>query len=73
MYMVGKDVYKLLFFRFCDFGDIFDEAVKLGLPAVQTQHPGIYYHQAAQHAIIRKQSCIELCRVSHFSSKVFLN
>ncbi|KAI4461549.1 hypothetical protein MML48_5g00016715 [Holotrichia oblita] len=43
------------------FGDIFDEAVKLGLPAVQTQHPGLYYQQAAQYAILRRQSCKELC------------
>ncbi|KAJ8983242.1 hypothetical protein NQ317_011651 [Molorchus minor] len=43
------------------FGEIFDEAVKLGLPAVQTQHPGIYYQQAAQFAILRKKSCQELC------------
>lgn len=43
------------------FGDIFDEAVKLGLPAVQTQHPGIYYQQAAQYAIARKSYCQELC------------
>lgn len=45
------------------FGDIFDEAVKLGLPAVQTQHPGIYYQQAAQFAIARKTSCLENCSV----------
>nr|XP_023021888.1 trafficking protein particle complex subunit 11 [Leptinotarsa decemlineata] len=43
------------------FGDIFDEAVKQGLPAVQTQHPGLYYQQAAQYAIQRKKSCQELC------------
>lgn len=43
------------------FGDIFDEAVKLGLPAVQTQHPGIYYQQAAQLCIQRKKLCQELC------------
>ncbi|VEN53813.1 unnamed protein product [Callosobruchus maculatus] len=43
------------------FGDIFDEAVKLGLPAVQTQHPGIYYQQAALQAILRKKACKELC------------
>ncbi|EFA10428.2 Trafficking protein particle complex subunit 11-like Protein [Tribolium castaneum] len=47
--------------QFSVFGDIFDEAVKLGLPAVQTQHPGIYYQQAAQYAILRKKSCQELC------------
>ncbi|XP_056633401.1 trafficking protein particle complex subunit 11 [Diorhabda sublineata] len=43
------------------FGDTFDEAVKLGLPAVQTQHPGIYYQQAAQFCIQRKKLCRELC------------
>ncbi|KAJ8917803.1 hypothetical protein NQ315_010709 [Exocentrus adspersus] len=43
------------------FADVFDEAVKQGLPAVQTQHPGIYYQQAAQFAIMRKKSCLELC------------
>ncbi|XP_060529048.1 trafficking protein particle complex subunit 11 [Cylas formicarius] len=46
------------------FGDIFYEAVKLGLPAVQTQHPGIYYQQAAQYAILRKKSCHEFCAKS---------
>lgn len=46
------------------FGDIFDEAVKLGLPAVQTQHPGVYYQLAAQNAVIRKQSCQEVCKVN---------
>lgn len=47
--------------QFQVFGDIFDETVKLGLPAVQTQHPGIYYQQAAQYAIIRKNVSKELC------------
>lgn len=55
--------------RFSVFGDIFDEAVKLGLPAVQTQHPGIYYQQAAQYAILRKKSCLELCSVRIFNGK----
>lgn len=60
----------MLFFfiiRFSVFGDIFDEAVKLGLPAVQTQHPGIYYQQAAQYAILRKKSCEELCGVGNYN------
>ncbi|XP_072378300.1 trafficking protein particle complex subunit 11 [Diabrotica undecimpunctata] len=43
------------------FGDIFDEAVKMGLPAVLTQHPGIYYYQAAQYSLQRKKLCQELC------------
>ncbi|KAL8612906.1 hypothetical protein ACOMHN_034983 [Nucella lapillus] len=43
------------------FGDLFDEAIKLGLTAIQTQHPGFYYQQAANHAIFRKQLCHGLC------------
>ncbi|KAF7270948.1 hypothetical protein GWI33_016126 [Rhynchophorus ferrugineus] len=43
------------------FADIFDDAVKHELPALQTQHPGIYYEQAAQYAIARKNSCQDLC------------
>ncbi|XP_066143332.1 trafficking protein particle complex subunit 11 [Euwallacea fornicatus] len=43
------------------FAEIFDEAVKSGLPAVQTQHPGIYYQPAAQFSIDRKQSCQKIC------------
>ncbi|XP_017779460.1 PREDICTED: trafficking protein particle complex subunit 11 [Nicrophorus vespilloides] len=47
------------------FGDIFDEAVKLGLPAVQTQHPGLYYQQAVHHATLRKKACEDLCKGSN--------
>ena len=49
--------------RFCAFGDIFDDAIRQGLPALQTQHPGFYYQQAAQHAADRKEACLELCKV----------
>ncbi|KAF5298216.1 hypothetical protein FQA39_LY02640 [Lamprigera yunnana] len=52
--------------QFSVFGDVFDEAVKLGLPAVQTQHPGLYYQQAAQYAILRKNSCQEICRTEKY-------
>ncbi|XP_049939900.1 trafficking protein particle complex subunit 11 isoform X1 [Schistocerca serialis cubense] len=48
--------------QFCAFGEIFEEAIRLGLPALQTQHPGFYYQQAAQHATDRKVSCEELCK-----------
>ncbi|KAK7871870.1 hypothetical protein R5R35_006453 [Gryllus longicercus] len=48
--------------QFSVFGDIFDEAIRQGLPALQTQHPGFYYQQAAQNAIERKTSCQELCK-----------
>ena len=51
-------------YRFQVFGDLFDEAIKLGLTAIQTQHPGFYYQQAANHAISRKQLCRGLCKVS---------
>lgn len=44
------------------FGDLFDEAIKQGVQAVQTQHPGFYYQQAAQLAIQRKQACEQLCQ-----------
>lgn len=44
------------------FGDLFDEAIKQGIQAVQTQHPGFYYQQAAQFAIQRKQACEQLCQ-----------
>ncbi len=50
--------------RFQVFGDLFDEAIKLGLTAIQTQHPGFYYQQAANHAVARKQLCQGLCHVS---------
>ncbi|KAG2465623.1 TPC11 protein, partial [Polypterus senegalus] len=41
--------------QFQSFGDLFDEAVKLGLTAIQTQNPGFYYQQAAYYAQERKQ------------------
>ncbi|CAG5129381.1 unnamed protein product, partial [Candidula unifasciata] len=47
--------------QFQVFGDLFDEAIKLGLTAIQTQHPGFYYQQAANHAVFRKQLCQGLC------------
>ena len=43
------------------FADLFTDAIKAGLPAIQTQHPGLYYQQAAQHAIGRREACEELC------------
>ena len=55
--------------RFQVFGDLFDEAIKLGLTAIQTQHPGFYYQQAANHAKNRKQLCQGLCHVIFFSNQ----
>ncbi|CAM1313193.1 TRAPPC11 (predicted) [Pycnogonum litorale] len=48
--------------QFEHFGDLFDDAIKQGLTAIQTQHPGFYYQQAANHAILRKQHCYSLCQ-----------
>ncbi|XP_070572055.1 trafficking protein particle complex subunit 11-like isoform X1 [Ptychodera flava] len=47
--------------QFQIFGDLFDEAIRAGLNAIQTQHPGFYYQQSANHAINRKQLCKGLC------------
>ena len=54
--------------RFQAFGDLFDEAIKLGLTAIQTQNPGFYYQQAAYYAQERKQLAKALCNheVSHW-------
>jgi len=54
--------------RNCIFGELFDEAIHLGLPAVQTQHPGIYFQQAAQHAVDRKNACLFHCKVCYLNN-----
>lgn len=41
--------------RYSAFAELFCDAIKLGLPALQTQHPGIYYHQAAELMGRRKE------------------
>jgi len=47
--------------RFQLFGDLFEEAVKLGgLTAIQTQHPGFYYQQATYHSVSRRQLAAKL-------------
>uniref|UniRef100_A0A6Q2ZQJ1 Trafficking protein particle complex subunit 11 n=1 Tax=Esox lucius TaxID=8010 RepID=A0A6Q2ZQJ1_ESOLU len=47
--------------QFQSFGDLFDEAIKLGLTAIQTQNPGFYYQQAAYYAQERKQQAAHMC------------
>lgn len=47
--------------RFSAFGDLFSEAVKLGLKDLQTQNPGLYYYQASLYAIERKRLSQKLC------------
>ncbi|XP_069487577.1 trafficking protein particle complex subunit 11 [Ambystoma mexicanum] len=55
--------------QFQAFGDLFDEAIKLGLTAIQTQNPGFYYQQAAYYAQERKQLANQLC--NHEASAVY--
>ncbi|KAK4015014.1 Trafficking protein particle complex subunit 11 [Daphnia magna] len=45
--------------QFSTFGRLFEDAIELGLPAIQTQHPGFFYQQAAQQAIQRKKACYQ--------------
>ncbi|KAI5100724.1 trafficking protein particle complex subunit 11, partial [Silurus meridionalis] len=55
--------------QFQSFGDLFDEAIKLGLTAIQTQNPGFYYQQAACYAQERKQQAAQLCNHETDSEK----
>ncbi|XP_014475297.1 PREDICTED: trafficking protein particle complex subunit 11 [Dinoponera quadriceps] len=48
--------------QFSTFAELFDEAIRQGLPAVQTQHPGYYFQLAANHAGLRQSACKELCQ-----------
>lgn len=49
--------------QFSTFAELFDDAIRQGLPAVQTQHPGYYFQSAAHHAGLRQTACKELCQV----------
>ncbi|CAH8564741.1 unnamed protein product [Dicrocoelium dendriticum] len=42
-------------------GDLFQEAIHLSLTALMTQHPGLYYQEAARHALARRQLSQVLC------------
>jgi hypothetical protein len=47
--------------QFCIFGELFSEAISMGLTALITQHPGFYFQQSANHTIQRRKQCLELC------------
>ncbi|XP_045777774.1 trafficking protein particle complex subunit 11 [Maniola jurtina] len=47
--------------QYSAFGELFDEAISLGLPAIQSQHPGFYYQQAAQFTAKRRQAMRSVC------------
>ncbi|EAT46554.1 AAEL002260-PA, partial [Aedes aegypti] len=42
--------------QYSAFGELFCEAVKNGLAPLQTQHPGIYFHKAAEYIGKRKEA-----------------
>lgn len=67
-YHISRLCSSLYVFRFHSFGEIFDEAIKLGLTAIQTQNPGFYYQQAACYSQDRKQLAQHLCQVGLHSS-----
>ncbi|XP_061690008.1 trafficking protein particle complex subunit 11 isoform X2 [Syngnathoides biaculeatus] len=46
--------------QFQSFGELFDDAIKLGLAAIQTQNPGFYYQQAAYYSQERKRLAHQL-------------
>ncbi|EDW50298.1 GM14549 [Drosophila sechellia] len=51
------------------FAELFCEAIKNGLPALQTQHPGIYYHKAAEFVMKRRDAALEAYAAMQASSE----
>lgn len=49
--------------QYSTFAELFDDAIKSGLSAIQTQHPGYFFHLAAKQTIERRTACNELCKV----------
>ncbi|XP_058808677.1 trafficking protein particle complex subunit 11 [Phymastichus coffea] len=47
--------------QYSTFAELFNEAIRQGLPAVQTQHPGYYFQLAATYATQRHNACKQLC------------
>uniref|UniRef100_A0A0C9PXS3 TRAPPC11_0 protein n=1 Tax=Fopius arisanus TaxID=64838 RepID=A0A0C9PXS3_9HYME len=47
--------------QYSTFAELFDDAIRQGLSAVQTQHPGYYFQIAATHAGARQTASKELC------------
>lgn len=48
--------------QFKVFGGLFDEAIRAGLSAIQTQHPGFYFQQAAYYARDRRIDARKICK-----------
>lgn len=51
--------YAWLSFQYSAFAELFCDAIKLGLAALQAQNPGIYYYKAAEYMGQRKQMFYE--------------
>lgn len=47
--------------QYSAFGELFDEAIRAGLPAIQSQHPGFFYQLAAQFTVKRRQAMRSVC------------
>ncbi|XP_062553378.1 trafficking protein particle complex subunit 11 isoform X2 [Armigeres subalbatus] len=45
--------------QYSAFGELFCDAVKNGLAPLQTQHPGIYFHKAAEYIGKRKEAFLQ--------------
>lgn len=50
--------------QYSAFAELFCEAIKSGLPAIQTQHPGIYYNKAAEYIGKRKEAFLQCYALS---------
>uniref|UniRef100_A0A6B2EBJ4 Trafficking protein particle complex subunit 11 n=1 Tax=Phlebotomus kandelakii TaxID=1109342 RepID=A0A6B2EBJ4_9DIPT len=48
--------------QFSFFADLFVDAIKSGLPALQTKHPGIYYYRAAEYKAKQKEAYLDCCK-----------
>uniref|UniRef100_A0A182PS03 Trafficking protein particle complex subunit 11 n=1 Tax=Anopheles epiroticus TaxID=199890 RepID=A0A182PS03_9DIPT len=51
--------YAWLSVQYSAFAELFCDAVKNGLAPLQTQHPGIYFHKAAEYIGMRKEAFLQ--------------
>ncbi|EAA11770.4 AGAP006517-PA [Anopheles gambiae str. PEST] len=51
--------YAWLSVQYSAFAELFCDAVKNGLAPLQTQHPGIYFHKAAEYIGLRKEAFLQ--------------
>jgi tetratricopeptide (TPR) repeat protein len=62
--LLAFEHYAWLSKQFSLFSELFDKAIETGLEAIQIQHPGFYYHQAAVFAKNQKDLFEVLCSSS---------